>query len=172
MKICFKCFKEKEISEFHKHKGMKNGHLNKCAMCVQENVAKWRTENPEARKKEHARIRERVGFMTRKDYLEKRKRNQIGRQASSLKYIHKRRSLTEQVAQTELDEFVFEEAYRLSRTRETTTGIKWHIDHIVPLMHKQACGLNNAFNLQVVPAKWNVTKGNRNMNTYFSVSGY
>lgn len=52
------------------------------------------------------------------------------------------------------------------------TCFKWHIDHIVPMMHKNACGLNTACNLQVVPALWNIRKGNRNMNEYFPISGY
>jgi hypothetical protein len=52
------------------------------------------------------------------------------------------------------------------------TCFKWHIDHIVPMMHKKACGLNSANNLQVVPASWNIRKGNRNMDTYFPISGY
>jgi hypothetical protein len=172
MKTCIRCNQTKALEAFHKHTGMKDGRLNKCAVCVKECVAEWRIENPDCRKKEHVRTRERKGFQTREEYFAKRNKNKIGRKASSLKYAYKRRRLAEKMFQSELDLFVFKEASKLCQLREQATGFKWHIDHIVPMMHKQASGLNTAANLQVVPALWNVRKGNRNMDTYFPISGY
>lgn len=172
MKTCIRCNQSKAFEAFYKHKGMKDGILNKCKECTVKDVAEWRVSNPDSRKREHARIRERKGFQTREEYSAKRAQNKIGRKASSLKYAYKRRRLAEKMFQTEFDIFVFEEAAKLCQLREKATGFKWHIDHIVPMMHKQASGLNTAANLQVVPASWNVQKGNRNMDTYFSVSGF
>ncbi len=172
MKTCFKCLCEKPLDSFHKHAGMKDGRLNKCADCVVKDVAEWRKKNPEARKKEHAANRKRKGFGTREEYFAKLKQKAIGRKASSLKYYHKRRRFVEGQDTTELDEFVLEEAAILAKLRKEATGIQWHLDHIVPMFHKTACGLNNAFNLQVVPAAWNISKGNRNMKTYFKIAGY
>jgi hypothetical protein len=171
MKTCFKCNTTHPLEDFHKHKGMKDGHLNKCKHCVVKEVDAWRLRNPEARKKEHARVRERTGHMTRQEYFDKRSTNKVGRKVISLKYAYKRRRLEEKTFQSELDEFVFEEAALLCKLREQITGFKWHIDHIVPMMHKDACGLNTACNLQVVPALWNIRKGNRNMNEFFPYSG-
>lgn len=172
MKTCFKCGVTKDLSLFHKHKGMKDGRLNKCAECVVKAVAEWRLENPTARKEEHARNREKRGIRTRAKYLEDISKNAKGRKIIITEYAHKRRLQKQQQKQTELDALVFQEAVRLTELRKQATNFNWNVDHIVPLNHKEACGLHNAFNLQVVPASWNFKKGNRNMNQFFDVAGY
>lgn len=164
-KTCFKCNTEYSIESFHKHAKMADGRLNKCKYCVKRNVDKWREANPDYRKKEHAKVREKKGFMTRDEWRENLAANAIGRKVSSTKYAHKRRMLVSK-PMSEWDEFVLEEALSLAAHREATTGIKWHVDHIVPLLHEKACGLHTAANLQVVPASWNFKKGNRHMQTW------
>lgn len=171
MKTCFKCKECKPLSCFHKHKGTKDGHLNKCSECTVKDVAEWRKKNPNARKEEHAKNRAKKGFQTRQEYLEKRKQNAKGRKVAALNYAHKRRLQTKRHEATELDDFAFEEAVDLRERRKQATGFDWHIDHIVPINHKQACGLHNAFNLQVVPASWNVKKKHSNMEQFF-ITGY
>ena len=156
---------------FHKHKQMKDGHINKCSECVVKDVAAWRKQNPTYRATEHARIREKQGFNTREEYLTKCKKNAKGRQVTGLAYAHKRRLQVTRYTFSELDELTFIEAVDLRNKRKEITGFDWHIDHIVPINHKTACGLHNGFNLQVVPASWNVKKQATNMKHYF-ISGY
>ena len=40
------------------------------------------------------------------------------------------------------------------------TGIEHHVDHIVPIVHPEVCGLNYHLNLRVIPAKENQIKSN------------
>jgi hypothetical protein len=170
-KLCFKCKCEKPLTSFHKHKQMKDGHLNKCAECVVKDVDAWRTKHPDCRAKEHARIREKQGFQTMDEYQAKRKKNAKGRNVINLQYAHKRRVQQERHTVSELDELVFIEACDVRNRRKQITGFDWHIDHIVPINYKNACGLHNAFNLQVVPASWNLKKKHTNMNEFW-ISGY
>ena len=60
----------------------------------------------------------------------------------------------------EFDRFVLREASALTVMREKTTGIKWHVDHMIPLQAKTVCGFHVANNIQVIPAKLNAAKLN------------
>ena len=47
MKICFKCYKEKNLDQFYKHPNMADGHLGKCKDCTRHDIEKHRSENLE-----------------------------------------------------------------------------------------------------------------------------
>lgn len=65
--------------------------------------------------------------------------------------------------------FLIEEAYHLASSRTKLTGIKWDVDHVVPLQSKRVCGLHTVFNLQVVPSSYNYRKHNKLLNAdYFN----
>lgn len=62
----------------------------------------------------------------------------------------------------EFDELVDREATKLAQLRKNATGCVWHIDHMIPIQAKNACGLHIGINLQVVPDYINYFK-NRKM---------
>lgn len=52
------------------------------------------------------------------------------------------------------------EIYRLARQISETTGVKHHVDHMVPLTSELVCGFHNEFNLQIIPGVENLQKHN------------
>ena len=45
MKVCFKCGAKKPLTDFYKHKGMQDGHLNKCKECARCDTKTNREKN-------------------------------------------------------------------------------------------------------------------------------
>jgi len=62
---------------------------------------------------------------------------------------------------SELTDFVYEEALDLAKQREQTTGVKWQVDHIIPLRGKEVCGLHVWSNFAVITKQANLQKGNK-----------
>ena len=170
-KKCIRCGEEKTLEEFSIHKKMKAGRLNKCKPCCVECTREHRAKKPKAELQEMRRVEYEKqlekGNRTRERSLSeiREQHDPLTKKTIALRHFHTNRARGP--APTELDDFVFREAVRLSQARNEATGIRWEIDHVIPINGPQVSGLHNAFNMQVVPRSWNSSKSNRRIEHYF-----
>lgn len=110
----------------------------------------------EAREKDRARragnieeykARGRLRYQRRKAYVVARNKNR----AEAV-----RRATPSWVKRSDI-----QEVYDLARDCSVTSGQEYHVDHIVPLVAPNVCGLHVPWNLQVLPQDVNDSKGNK-----------
>jgi uncharacterized cupin superfamily protein len=143
-------------------------------MCAVENSRAWRGKYPERKKavsraeydknreKYSARQRQARGVM--KENIALRQRDYyLSNKGNFYSAVWRRRAAKLRAIPAwygELDSLVMIEAADLCAIRQQTTGVSWHVDHMVPLQARNACGLHCAENVQVIPAKMNIAKRN------------
>ena len=174
-KVCSKCKKEKPLDSFHKGKGYRFGVKSTCKVCckfidserysekkdqISANNLRWKKENPEKVKEIQSRSRQK-NQVKRNETLrswrvenpDKVRQHQASRRASKLNATPDWLTGPQKahIART----------YTLAKLMEDITNAPHHVDHIVPLQGENICGLHVPWNLQVLPARDNLRKGNR-----------
>lgn len=156
-KTCTKCKQVKLFDFFSPNPRMRDGKGSWCKPCVAAQTQTYnaermrvRMQNPEYKAKAYAQA------------AEYRRRNADAVRGMKLTHTARRRAKLKQVQPAwrdiELDGFVFMEASRLCKLRESIFGFKWHVDHVVPLNGKLVNGFHTSNNIQVIPASVNMAK--------------
>lgn len=167
-KVCSKCQTEKPDDAFGKWRGI-------CKPCrsaanrawnvansdkVSTAMSIWRVENAEhvrlygiSRRIEKPDVVAASFDKWRKKNLPKRAAKQSERRARQMQATPPWLSAIEHA---QIQEF-----YEISECISVQTGVRHHVDHIVPLQAEEARGLHVPWNLQVIPAGPNLSKKNR-----------
>jgi len=156
----------KEKKTYFTGKPCKYGHLSEryisdshCIACTRLKSSKYYQSNKEQKKESGKRW-----YVENKEYkLNKSKDHYLNNKHLYLTRVSRRRAFIKNAYPKWMDEeleWMIKEIYHLATLRNKATGIKWHVDHIIPLQGKNVCGLHVPTNLQVIPAKENLVKHN------------
>ena len=160
-------------------KPCKNGHVaprrterSVCTECLKGHYKRWRKENRDKnlayRRELYARHREKLSqkalerYRANKDArLEYASRWRKRNGDKLLSYAIKRDRRISRATPNWVDEKEIAAIYAEARRRTIETGVKHHVDHIVPFQGKIASGLQVQWNLRVVTWMENTSKNNR-----------
>lgn len=145
MKKCKVCEETKELVEFYKNKTYSDGLTSKCKKCHKAQQRSCYTDNIKERKRKMAEWQKNNRALC----------NKIGARYRASKLRRTPDWLSPE------DLIKMQEEYMIAKKLEDITGDKYHVDHIVPLQGADVSGLHVPWNLQVIEASENLSKGNR-----------
>ncbi len=149
MKTCKICNTTKELSCFYVVNKTTKQRCARCSDCYlqiqnnkrNENIEEYNKNSLAYAKKWQQNNKGKVSFLARQYKLSKTKQT------------------PNWLSEEQIKEILVE--YELSAWCTEVTGIKYQVDHVVPLRGKQVCGLHVPWNLQVIPAIDNIKKSNK-----------
>jgi hypothetical protein len=182
VKNCNKCKESKDLSEFHKQKSTKDGLRSQCKKCRKGINKKYNEDNKEEialyykkyyednkdkfqqyreDNKEELALYQKKYYEANKDELAiKAKEYQENNRGTINAITSKYRATKLNASPTWSNKQAIRDVYTAAKALEEETGIKYHVDHIVPLQGKNVCGLHIATNLQILTATENISKSN------------
>lgn len=153
MKNCSRCKENKELSEFQKDSSRKDGlsyHCNYCRSDISHNT--YKNRNPTCERKGQS-----TGTFDRHEHTRQYRKNDLARNAA---YSAKRRSQKLLAKPNWYEHEEIMEIYRKCKQISEKTGITHNVDHIVPLLNENVCGLHCVDNLQILTEEENRRKNN------------
>lgn len=160
LKICKVCQVLKDYNCFHKSDTCIGGYLHLCKDCRNKKIRdKYHSDLTKSRERKnnyYSRNRDRMRE-GRRGHYNRHKSDYLARYY--LRQEHISQATPSWVTKDMLDEL--KSIYKFSQTLSQSSGIQYHVDHIVPLKGKLVCGLHVPWNLQIIPAEDNLAKGNK-----------
>lgn len=159
-KVCTKCQVNLSTTEFNRNSATKDNLQCRCRECQSKLNSEWKKNNKERRYELNRKwVAKNRGAVRRisQVYYEKHREDELARSAQK----RVKRNLSRPSSLTAEQEQQIKDFYWLAKDLTAVSGETYHVDHIVPLQGKNVCGLHVPWNLQVLPADINLSKGNR-----------
>jgi hypothetical protein len=158
MKKCALCGVEKPLFMFNKHKNRKDGHQTACKDCNKSYLSKNYYANHEELKE---KCRDYYSSNRDKKLQYHKQHYENNKEQYSAKSANRRSTKLQRTPPWVKGVFVQEikVIYKRAQLIKAFMGEVWHVDHIVPLKGKTVSGLHVPWNLQLLPAEENLSKG-------------
>ena len=163
---CKKCANLKNTECYHKNREARLKYAKEFVEANREKVLKQKKEYYEKIKllesyKEKMRQYSKKYQIENKEKVREIQRNwyATSTRAKSIGAEKSRRRRTCKVKWA--NDFFISEIYHLAQLRSRLLGVKYHVDHIIPLKHPLVCGLHVENNLQIITQHENCVKRNK-----------
>ncbi len=154
MKVCSKCGTSRELIEFDNDRSRPSGKFPQCKPCRSEDS---KSPSGKARSKRY--------YTSEKCHKNRRRYKKLPAQLAAnnalemKRYAKKLKATPPWLTEEHFDlmKMEYEKAHYLTEV----TGVKWEVDHIIPLQGQNISGLHVPWNLRVITKEENVRKNNK-----------